>query len=406
MEEWKSVHIGDLGTIVTGKTPKTSIEDNYGGDTPFLSPSDDLSGKYVPITGRTLSNKGVSEVKNCLLPPQSVCVSCIGSDLGKSVITRCNTITNQQFNSIIPSNGFDTDFVYYAMQFVGPILNALSKTSTAVPIINKSTFSSFQIRVPDYSTQCRISRVLSALDDKIELNHRINHNLEEQAQALYKSWFVDFEPFQEGEFVESELGLIPKGWKVVSLDSLCSIISRGFSPKYSESTTDVVLGQRCVRNNMIDLSVSKTHVPKNLGERALCRYDILINSTGMGSLGRVAQIYFKPERMTYDSHLTLVRAKSSTLEMYLGRNLLSRQDEIENMAVGSTGQTELPRDSVKAMSILLPCDTVLDQFGASIRAIAGRIQSNLEENVGLTAMRDYLLPKLMSGELKINDLDC
>lgn len=233
-----------------------------------------------------------------------------------------------------------------------------------------------------------------------------NHNLEEQAQALYKSWFVDFEPFQEGEFVESELGLIPKGWKVVSLDSLCSIISRGFSPKYSESTTDVVLGQRCVRNNMIDLSVSKTHVPKNLGERALCRYDILINSTGMGSLGRVAQIYFKPERMTYDSHLTLVRAKSSTLEMYLGRNLLSRQDEIENMAVGSTGQTELPRDSVKAMSILLPCDTVLDQFGASIRAIAGRIQSNLEENVGLTAMRDYLLPKLMSGELKIKDLDC
>ena len=233
-----------------------------------------------------------------------------------------------------------------------------------------------------------------------------NHNLEEQAQALYKSWFVDFEPFQGGEFIESELGLIPKGWKVVCLDSLCSIISRGFSPKYSESTTDVVLGQRCVRNNMIDLSVSKTHVPKNLGERALCQYDILINSTGMGSLGRVAQIYFKPERMTYDSHLTLVRAKSSTLEMYLGRNLLSRQDEIENMAVGSTGQTELPRDSVKAMSILLPCDTVLDQFGALIRAIAGRIQSNLEENVGLTAMRDYLLPKLMSGELKINDLAC
>lgn len=177
MEEWKTVHIGDLGTIVTGKTPRTSIEDNYGGDTPFLSPSDDLSGKFVPITGRTLSNKGVTEVKNCLLPPKSVCVSCIGSDLGKSVITRCNTITNQQFNSIIPSSGFDTDFVYYAMQVVGPILNSLSKTSTAVPIINKSTFSSFQIKVPDYSTQCRISKVLSSLDDKIELNNRINHNL-------------------------------------------------------------------------------------------------------------------------------------------------------------------------------------------------------------------------------------
>ena len=275
-----------------------------------------------------------------------------------------------------------------------------------IPHFKKQFLNQLLIPIPDRKVQEFIGDLYYNLSYKVEHNNRINHNLEEQAQALYKSWFVDFEPFQEGEFVESELGLIPKGWKVVSLDSLCSIISRGFSPKYSESTTDVVLGQRCVRNNMIDLSVSKTHVPKNLGERALCRYDILINSTGMGSLGRVAQIYFKPERMTYDSHLTLVRAKSSTLEMYLGRNLLSRQDEIENMAVGSTGQTELPRESVKAMSILLPCDTVLDQFGASIRAIAGRIQSNLEENVGLTAMRDYLLPKLMSGELKINDLDC
>ena len=237
-------------------------------------------------------------------------------------------------------------------------------------------------------------------------NRTRNHNLEEQAQALYKSWFVDFEPFQEGEFVESELGRIPKRWKVVSLDSLCSIISRGFSPKYSDSSTDVVLGQRCVRNNMIDLSVSRTHIPKNLGERALRQYDILINSTGMGSLGRVAQIYFKPERMTYDSHLTLVRPKSSTLDMYVGRNLLSRQDEIENMAVGSTGQTELPRDSVKAMLILLPCDTVLEQFSASVRSIAAKIQSNLEENGDLAALRDQLLPKLMTNELNITEIDC
>lgn len=233
-----------------------------------------------------------------------------------------------------------------------------------------------------------------------------NHNLEQQAQALYKSWFVDFEPFRGGKFVDSELGMIPEGWRVVHLDSLSSVISRGFSPKYSNSTNDIVLGQRCVRNNMIDLSVSRRHIPKYLGERELRQYDILINSTGMGSLGRVAQIYFKPERMTYDSHLTLVRAKLSNLEMYLGRNLLSRQNEIENMAVGSTGQTELPRDSVKSMSILLPTEIILKSFGDLVRAMAGRIQSNITENNELTLMRDQLLPELMSGELKINDLTC
>lgn len=237
-------------------------------------------------------------------------------------------------------------------------------------------------------------------------NTQNNHNLEEQAQALYKSWFVDFEPFKGGKFVESELGMIPEGWKVVSLESMCSIISRGFSPKYSEDSTEVVLGQRCIRHNMIDLSVSRKHIPKNLGERALRQYDVLINSTGMGSLGRVAQVYFKPNKMTFDSHLTLVRAKIPEYEMYIGRNLLSRQDEIENMAVGSTGQTELPRDSVKEMPILLPVTTVLNTFGAVIREIANSIQSNLLENDRLNSLRDIILPKLMSGELNINDLDC
>ena len=303
--------------------------------------------------------------------------------------------------------GTDSTYLYYLLSqdsFFDYVMSGAK--GCKMPRGDKSQILRWDIDLPNLEEQHRIASILKSIDQKIELNNRINHNLEQQAQALYKSWFVDFEPFKGGKFVDSELGMIPEGWQVVNLDSLCSIISRGFSPKYSNSTTDIVLGQRCVRNNMIDLKVSRTHTPKNLGERALRQYDILINSTGMGSLGRVAQIYFKPERMTFDSHLTLVRAKSSILEMYIGRNLLSRQDEIENMAVGSTGQTELPRDSVKNMSILYPCDVVLKQFGDCIRAITGRIQSNLTENTELALLRDKLLPRLMSGELKINDLTC
>ena len=383
MEEWINCPLGEI------------LNFRRGHDLPHT----EMAGGDIPVAG----SNGIIGFHN-EASPISPCIT-IGRSGNVGIPFMYNRAWAHNTTLYIDDfKGNDPLYIFYLLKTLP--LSSFGGGS-AVPTLNRNHIHPLIVKhCTNVSVQRRIASVLKSFDDKIELNNRINHNLEEQAQALYKSWFVDFEPFQEGEFVESELGLIPKGWKVVSLDSLCSIISRGFSPKYSESTTDVVLGQRCVRNNMIDLSVSKTHVPKNLGERALCRYDILINSTGMGSLGRVAQIYFKPERMTYDSHLTLVRAKSSTLEMYLGRNLLSRQDEIENMAVGSTGQTELPRDSVKAMSILLPCDTVLDQFGASIRAIAGRIQSNLEENVGLTAMRDYLLPKLMSGELKINDLDC
>ena len=173
MEQTK-IHISDLGTVVTGKTPRTNIPDNYNGEIPFLTPSDDLTGKYVLCTAKTLSLKGLAEVKNCLLPPLSICVSCIGSDLGKVVMTTEDTVTNQQFNSIIPNGEHDAHFIYYLMTYAGKELNFLSKTSTAVPIINKTTFSNYEVQVPNFVVQKRIAELLSSLDDKIECNRRIN----------------------------------------------------------------------------------------------------------------------------------------------------------------------------------------------------------------------------------------
>lgn len=183
--EWQSVKVSDLGRIVTGKTPKTAIPENYGGDVPFLTPSDDMSVKYVSKTAKTLTEKGLSEVKNTLLPPDAVCVSCIGSDLGKVVITTKKTVTNQQINSIIVDKAhFDVSFVYYAMLILGKELNFISKTSTAVPIVNKSSFSSYEIQCPSLEEQKQIAAVLSALDSKIECNQKINDNLQQQILAV------------------------------------------------------------------------------------------------------------------------------------------------------------------------------------------------------------------------------
>ena len=408
MEEWKSVHIGDLGTIVTGKTPKTSIEDNYGGDTPFLSPSDDLSGKYVPITGRTLSNKGVSEVKNCLLPPQSVCVSCIGSDLGKSVITRCNTITNQQFNSIIPSNGFDTDFVYYAMQFVGPILNALSKTSTAVPIINKSTFSSFQIRVPDYSTQCRISRVLSALDDKIELNNRINHNLEEQAQALYKSWFVDFEPFKNGKFIDSELGLIPEGWKIGKINDVINLLS-GFpfkSSDFQENGDYQLITIKGVQDGYLDVTSADmlSSLPSKMPQYCILNIgDILISLTG--NVGRICIVDRK--NLLLNQRVAILSPKNirDSFYVYTMFRSESMKNELIHIARGTAQLNLSPIETGEKLTVIPP-DSILEAFAKVGKGTFNQYISLKMENIRLMEIRDSLLPKLMSGELKINDLTC
>ncbi|WP_080752623.1 restriction endonuclease subunit S, partial [Pectobacterium fontis] len=175
--KWRTITVGELGRIVTGKTPKTAITGNYGGSIPFLTPSDDMGVKVATTTIKTLTECGLSEVRNCLLPPSSICVSCIGSDLGKVVMTSEPTVTNQQINSIVPSPDFDADFVYYAMCILGKKLNYISKTSTAVPIVNKSSFSSYQIDVPTLLEQQEIGRVFSALDARIAVNRTINHHL-------------------------------------------------------------------------------------------------------------------------------------------------------------------------------------------------------------------------------------
>lgn len=396
MGEWKNVRVGELGKIITGKTPKTSISDNYGGRIPFLTPSDNMSVKYVGKTSKTLTEKGLLEVKNAILPENSVCVSCIGSDLGKAVITTCPTVTNQQINSIIvDEKSFDVSFVYYAMQILGKKMNFISKTSTAVPIVNKSSFSSYEIKCPPREDQKRIAAVLSALDSKIECNKKINDNLEQQAVALFKSWFVDFSLFG---------GTVPENWEDTTLENITTLITRGIAPKYSDNSDQTVVNQKCIRNHTIDLSLARTHTPKAINEKWLKFGDLLINSTGDGNLGRVAQVWFAPKALTVDSHVTIVRPAREELIFYIGLWGILHEKEIESLHTGSTGQTELPRDRVKKLKLLLPDNISLSRFNSIIAPMASTIISNQEENQKLASLRDTLLPKLMSGEIDVSSI--
>ena len=178
MSEWKEVKVSELGKVVTGKTPRTSNPGNYGGEIPFLTPSDDMSVKYSKTTVKTLTVEGMNTVKNSLIPKDSVVVSCIGSDLGKVIITTRDTVTNQQMNSIVVNKDkYDVDFIYYSMVILGRLMNFHSKTSTAIPIVNKSTFSEYTIMCPELNEQKRIASVLAVIDEKIENNNLINKNL-------------------------------------------------------------------------------------------------------------------------------------------------------------------------------------------------------------------------------------
>ena len=267
--------------------------------------------------------------------------------------------------------------------------------------INAKTFGDMPISLPKRCVQDKIVGILSALDSKIENNNKINANLEAQAEALFKSWFVDFTPFKDQPFVDSELGPIPQGWKVGKLGDYCETICRGLTPKYNLDSKEIVLGQTCVRNNIVTLNNARKHQPKGKTEKKVQQWDTLINSTGIGSLGRVGIVYFDYNYVSFDSHITVVRATNPLLRPYIGRNLVSRQLEIENLAIGSTGQTELPRESVKSITLYIPTQKVLESFNGIIKPLSLKILKNIQENQRLAALRDTLLPKLMSGEIKL-----
>ena len=200
---------------------------------------------------------------------------------------------------------------------------------------------------------------------------RINDNLEQQAAAIFRSWFVNCVPFG---------GIAPDEWKNVTLEDITAMVSRGITPKYADDTGQIIINQKCIRNHMIDLSLARNHRPKVINDKWLRFGDLLINSTGDGTLGRAAPIF------------------------YIGLWGTQHEKEIESLHTGSTGQTELPRDRVKAMELVLPDSKTLAHFNSVMAPMASAIVTNLEENQRLAALRDALLPKLMSGEIDVSSV--
>ena len=397
MEEWKEYRLGEIGKIITGKTPRTAIKGNYGGTIPFLTPSDDMACKFVSHTNKTLTPLGLAEVKNCLLPENSICVSCIGSDLGKVVKTQEPSVTNQQINSIIPYKAFDADFVYYLMCIVGKDLNFISKTSTAVPIVNKSTFSNYKVRIPQIGVQKAIGNILSSLDDKIELNRKINSNLEEQAKALFKSWFIDFEPFKDGKFIDSELGMIPEGWKVTTIGDVTENIKEKVGNRNDiKVLSPITSGQLVLSEDYFSKQVFSNSIAKyivvNHNDFAYNPARINIGSIGMNEFefdGCVSPVYVVFRCQSgYEYFFDLYRRTSYFIE------------EVKKRAIGGVRQNLSYKD-LSLIQLIYPPKKVVDAFNFIYISFIHGIHSNDVSNKKLEAIRDTLLPKLMSGEIDV-----
>ena len=266
-------------------------------------------------------------------------------------------------------------------------------TGSAQPKLSQANLNAVTLFLPSITVQERIVECLYLFDKKIAVNQKINDNLQQQAAAIFRSWFVDYVPFG---------GTVPDEWKNVTLEDITTLVSRGITPKYADDTGQIVINQKCIRNHMIDLSFARSHRPKVINNKWLQFGDLLINSTGDGTLGRAAQVWFQPHNLTVDSHVTIVRPAAENRIFYIGLWGTQHEKEIESLHTGSTGQTELPRDRVKAIELLLPDKETLERFNALIAPMAAAIVSNQEENNRLASIRDALLPKLMSGKIDVS----
>lgn len=383
----KYKQLSELGEIITGKTPSTANAELWGGCIPFITPTD-INGYttfYQTKTERTVSDYGANKQKKTVLPPNSVCITCIGSTIGKPCVTKIRSITNQQINSIISNSKNDYRYVYYLLRLNLPYLQLIGGGSGAgTPIISKNKFSKFKFLVEDdLPTQRRIASILSAYDNLIENNNKRIRLLEQMAENLYKEWFVRFR-FPGHEKVEMENGL-PKGWKIKRYKEILTIKYGkglettkltstgypvfgsngviGFYTKYMYETPQVLISCRGASSGVVNISLPFSFITSN---------SLVCERT-------------RPNELTFEY-----------LKYYfLNTNLVQYQT--------GSAQPQITINNIEKLKFIIPNIELQDEFARITRRIDKEILIIQQQTSLLTRQRDLLLPRLMSGKLEVKE---
>ena len=265
---------------------------------------------------------------------------------------------------------FDREASYYA---VGGVRGSLTWED----------FCNMRLPIPSIERQREIVAEYDTLTHRIRLNEQMIQYLEDTAQALYRKMFVNG--------VDKEN--LPDGWRIGTIEELSEFIIAGVIPQYVENSEYKVLGQRCVHDHIIDINFAKLHNPK-----ANCLYlkdgDILINSTGSGTLGRAGQIFNTPENLTFDSNMTLVRPKFDFIIDYLGITIFDKEEYFIQISQGSTNQTRLYCSMVKHIEIIIPSGCKLREFKNYARPMRIEMEYKKQENSKLEELQSLLLAKM------------
>ena len=443
--ERRLITLSKLGRIITGKTPSTKIANYFGGTTPFITPRDMDGRKIIDTTERYLTEEGVKAVANAKIPAGSIMVSCIGSDMGKVAISGQESVTNQQINTIIVDSDYDAEYVYYNLRRRKKEFRNMAAGS-AQPILNKNDFSQICIEIPPLPEQRAIAYILGTLDDKIELNRRMNETLEAVAQALFKSWFVDFDPvvvnaikagnplpekfakraahYRENpdalglpehilslfpdQFQDSELGPIPEGWEVKPIGDMVKCVGGATpstrNPEYWEGGTNLFLTPRDMASLDAPVVLDTERHITDAGVDRISSKKLPVGTVLLSSRAPIGYLAINEVPVSINQGIIAMICDCEIPNYYVFFWVKNNMDVIKGKAGGTTF-AEISKKNFRPIPALRPSDAILDKFAKMTESFYKQIVENAVSSVTLAKLRDTLLPKLISGEVRVPDVE-
>ncbi|RPJ14577.1 MAG: restriction endonuclease subunit S [Deltaproteobacteria bacterium] len=397
---WPLKSIGELGHVSRGRSrhrPRDA-EHLYGGQYPFIQTADvKHSSLYITEYSQTYNEDGLAQSK--LWNAGTLCIT-IAANIADTAILGIDACFPDSVIGFIPKpEKADARFIKYLFDALLQRRFQRFTQGAAQDNLSQEKLLSLKFPTPDLRTQKRIADILSTYDDLIENNRRRIQLLEQSARLLYKEWFVRLR-FPGYAYVKIKDG-VPEGWTQKTINELSSYLNRGITPKYDDDSTGIVVNQKCVRERLVNLDLARRQA-KEVPKGKLVKFgDVLVNSTGEGTLGRVAQLTFEIENCTVDSHITIVRPAKGVPVYYFGLYLTSLESYFSTMGRGATNQTELSRSTIGDISMLVPASVLAKEFEGLVDPIYQQINRLIVQNKKLTEARDLLLLRLMNGEIEV-----
>ncbi len=387
MSSWKTCTIGDLGTVVGGATPSTKKAENYDcGTIAWITPKDlaGFSGRFISHGERNITEQGLKSCSTQMMPAHTVLFSS-RAPIGYIAIANQEVCTNQGFKSVVPNEDTDYMFLYYLLKYNKDRIENLG-SGTTFKEVSGSTMRGIEVLVPDsIEEQRQIASVLSTLDDKIEKNTEVNKNLFEQARALYKDRFIDLMPFG---------GSMPSDWHLGTVSEIIELHDSKRIPLSSRERAEL---------DKIYPYYGATSVMDYVDRYLFDGIYLLLGEDGTVVDGQGFPILQYVEgKFWVNNHAHIITGKNGfTVELLY---LLFSLTNVQSIVTGAV-QPKISQANLNKVPIVIPSEAELKAFDESIQPFFAEIRNLRAENDRLATVRDSMLPRLMSGELDVSDLD-